>query len=183
MDDFSAEMYGLTCCAVDCTYVCKARINYSTLKVQLGLKSLSSSEIVQISEERFLEAESHLKDLRLLTCFYNDQHAESKPSLMFLNLQAILLAHLFLNNNYCLHSQTKKKRKRCGECIGCQRKDNCGDCAPCRNDKSHQICKQRRCEKLTEKKVGSHFSTFCGVFIFFGSLDISTVFYMSMSQS
>ncbi|XP_075970923.1 ten-Eleven Translocation (TET) family protein isoform X5 [Anticarsia gemmatalis] len=49
--------------------------------------------------------------------------------------------------------QTKKKRKRCGECIGCQRKDNCGDCAPCRNDKSHQICKQRRCEKLTEKKL------------------------------
>lgn len=49
----------------------------------------------------------------------------------------------------------KKKRKRCGECIGCQRKDNCGDCAPCRNDKSHQICKMRRCEKLTEKKVGT----------------------------
>lgn len=49
--------------------------------------------------------------------------------------------------------QTKKKRKRCGECIGCQRKENCGDCAPCRNDKSHQICKMRRCEKLTEKKV------------------------------
>ncbi len=47
---------------------------------------------------------------------------------------------------------TKKKRKRCGECIGCQRKDNCGDCAPCRNDKSHQICKVRRCERLTEKK-------------------------------
>lgn len=52
--------------------------------------------------------------------------------------------------------QVKKKRKRCGECIGCQRKDNCGDCAPCRNDKSHQICKQRRCEKLTEKKVSFH---------------------------
>lgn len=49
--------------------------------------------------------------------------------------------------------QSKKKRKRCGECVGCQRKDNCGECAPCRNDKSHQICKQRRCEKLTEKKV------------------------------
>ncbi|XP_049840719.1 DNA N6-methyl adenine demethylase isoform X4 [Schistocerca gregaria] len=48
----------------------------------------------------------------------------------------------------------KKKRKRCGECTGCQRKDNCGDCAPCRNDKSHQICKMRRCEKLTEKKPG-----------------------------
>lgn len=53
--------------------------------------------------------------------------------------------------------QVKKKRKRCGECIGCQRKDNCGDCAPCRNDKSHQICKQRRCEKLTEKKVSAKF--------------------------
>ena len=47
---------------------------------------------------------------------------------------------------------SKKKRKRCGECVGCQRKDNCGECAPCRNDKSHQICKLRRCEKLTEKK-------------------------------
>ncbi|XP_066157203.1 methylcytosine dioxygenase TET isoform X1 [Euwallacea fornicatus] len=51
-----------------------------------------------------------------------------------------------------MDKQVKKKRKRCGECIGCQKKDNCGDCAPCRNDKSHQICKQRRCEKLTEKK-------------------------------
>ena len=49
---------------------------------------------------------------------------------------------------------TKKKRKRCGECPGCQRKDNCGDCAPCRNEKSHQICKVRRCDRLTEKKVG-----------------------------
>ncbi|ODM92930.1 DNA N6-methyl adenine demethylase [Orchesella cincta] len=52
-----------------------------------------------------------------------------------------------------LDKPVKKKRKRCGECIGCQRKDNCGECAPCRNDKSHQICKQRRCDKLTEKKT------------------------------
>lgn len=52
-----------------------------------------------------------------------------------------------------LDKPVKKKRKRCGECVGCQRKDNCGECAPCRNDKSHQICKQRRCDKLTEKKV------------------------------
>ena len=50
------------------------------------------------------------------------------------------------------HTDKKKKRKRCGECTGCQRKDNCGECAPCRNDKSHQICKMRRCERLTEKK-------------------------------
>lgn len=49
--------------------------------------------------------------------------------------------------------QGKKKRKRCGECVGCMRKDNCASCAPCRNDKSHQICKMRRCEKLTEKKI------------------------------
>ncbi|XP_075163798.1 ten-Eleven Translocation (TET) family protein isoform X2 [Haematobia irritans] len=56
------------------------------------------------------------------------------------------------SNDGAGEKQSKKKRKRCGECIGCQRKDNCGDCAPCRNDKSHQICKQRRCEKLTEKK-------------------------------
>ena len=48
---------------------------------------------------------------------------------------------------------TKKKRKRCGECTGCQTKENCGACAPCRNEKSHQICKMRRCEKLTEKRV------------------------------
>lgn len=52
-----------------------------------------------------------------------------------------------------LDKPAKKKRKRCGECIGCQRKENCGDCAPCRNDRSHQICKMRRCDKLTEKKV------------------------------
>lgn len=56
-----------------------------------------------------------------------------------------------------LDKPVKKKRKRCGECTGCQRKDNCGDCAPCRNDKSHQICKMRRCDKLTEKKVSLDF--------------------------
>ena len=49
---------------------------------------------------------------------------------------------------------------RCGECTGCQRKDNCGDCAPCRNEKSHQICKMRRCDRLTEKKVGDRIIPF-----------------------
>lgn len=57
--------------------------------------------------------------------------------------------------SFTLPQLKQKKRKRCGECVGCQRKDNCGDCAPCRNDKSHQICKQRRCEKLTDKKVSA----------------------------
>lgn len=61
--------------------------------------------------------------------------------------------HCSENGANGMDKQTKKKRKRCGDCIGCQRKDNCGDCAPCRNDKSHQICKMRRCEKLTDKKV------------------------------
>jgi hypothetical protein len=59
-----------------------------------------------------------------------------------------------------LDKPVKKKRKRCGECVGCQRKDNCGDCAPCRNDKSHQICKMRRCDKLTEKKVSKQLYCF-----------------------
>lgn len=66
------------------------------------------------------------------------------------------LSYVEFNFAFALFTfQTKKKRKRCGECIGCQKKDNCGDCAPCRNDKSHQICKQRRCEKLTDKKVST----------------------------
>lgn len=64
----------------------------------------------------------------------------------------------------------KKKRKRCGECVGCQRKDNCGECAPCRNDKSHQICKMRRCEKLTEKKVGRDLCTTFWKLITFASI-------------
>lgn len=68
--------------------------------------------------------------------------------------------------------QTKKKRKRCGECIGCQKKDNCGDCAPCRNDKSHQICKQRRCEKLTDKKV-SHQMNVCFLLFIFACFGIA----------
>lgn len=63
--------------------------------------------------------------------------------------------HSFSSSSCPSVLQSKKKRKRCGECVGCQRKDNCGECAPCRNDKSHQICKQRRCEKLTEKKVSN----------------------------
>ncbi|KAF0298967.1 DNA N6-methyl adenine demethylase [Amphibalanus amphitrite] len=46
----------------------------------------------------------------------------------------------------------KKKRKRCGDCVGCHTKENCGSCAPCKNERSHQICKSRRCETLVEKK-------------------------------
>ncbi|XP_054168032.1 uncharacterized protein LOC128965375 isoform X2 [Oppia nitens] len=47
---------------------------------------------------------------------------------------------------------TKKKRKRCGECPGCLKKDNCGDCGPCKSVRSHQICKMRKCDQLKTKK-------------------------------
>ncbi|XP_022702729.1 DNA N6-methyl adenine demethylase-like isoform X2 [Varroa jacobsoni] len=46
----------------------------------------------------------------------------------------------------------KKKRKRCGECPGCLKKDNCGECGPCRSVRSHQICKMRRCDTLVKTK-------------------------------
>ena len=45
------------------------------------------------------------------------------------------------------------------------RKDNCMECAPCRNDKSHQICKMRRCDRLTEKKINKKVSKKVGNFI------------------
>jgi hypothetical protein len=47
---------------------------------------------------------------------------------------------------------TKKKRKRCGECPGCLKKDNCGECGPCKSIRSHQICKMRKCDQLKTKK-------------------------------
>lgn len=46
----------------------------------------------------------------------------------------------------------KKKRKRCGECPGCLKKDNCGECGPCKSVRSHQICKMRKCDQLKTKK-------------------------------
>lgn len=46
----------------------------------------------------------------------------------------------------------KKKRKRCGECEGCSKKNNCLECGPCKSTRSHQICKMRKCEKLKTKK-------------------------------
>ncbi|KAF0297748.1 DNA N6-methyl adenine demethylase [Amphibalanus amphitrite] len=56
----------------------------------------------------------------------------------------------------------KKKRKRCGDCVGCHTKENCGSCAPCKNERSHQICKSRRCETLVEKK--EHSATLCTLY-------------------
>ena len=73
--------------------------------------------------------------------------------------------------------QSKKKRKRCGECVGCMRKDNCASCAPCRNDKSHQICKMRRCEKLTEKKIKVRPSSNNSIFTVFKTWNLTLSFF------
>lgn len=47
----------------------------------------------------------------------------------------------------------KKKRKRCGVCGPCMRKENCGTCSNCLNRKiGHQICKLRKCDELKRRK-------------------------------
>nr|XP_034976957.1 methylcytosine dioxygenase TET3 isoform X1 [Zootoca vivipara] len=52
-------------------------------------------------------------------------------------------------------SQSQKKRKRCGLCAPCLRKENCGTCTHCVNRRtSHQVCKMRKCEALKKKKLG-----------------------------
>lgn len=72
---------------------------------------------------------------------------------------------------------SKKKRKRCGNCPGCLRKDNCGECGPCKSVRSHQICKMRKCEQLKTKKERVRevsgielFGIWCTVSIFGGRL-------------
>lgn len=48
--------------------------------------------------------------------------------------------------------QQRKKRKRCGVCGPCLRKENCGTCSNCLNRKTgHQICKLRKCDQLKKK--------------------------------
>ncbi|XP_072292248.1 uncharacterized protein [Eucyclogobius newberryi] len=47
---------------------------------------------------------------------------------------------------------SRRKRKRCGECVPCRRQTNCEQCSSCRNRKrGHQICKYRKCEELKRK--------------------------------
>ena len=47
----------------------------------------------------------------------------------------------------------RTRRKRCGQCEGCLRKDNCGSCSVCTNPNStNSICKYRRCEVLTRRR-------------------------------
>ncbi|KAE8618690.1 hypothetical protein XENTR_v10009458 [Xenopus tropicalis] len=53
-----------------------------------------------------------------------------------------------------LPEQSNKKRKRCGVCVPCLRKEPCGACYNCVNrSTSHQICKMRKCEQLKKKRV------------------------------
>ncbi|XP_018420344.1 PREDICTED: methylcytosine dioxygenase TET3 [Nanorana parkeri] len=50
--------------------------------------------------------------------------------------------------------QPHKKRKRCGLCTPCLRKEPCGACYNCVNrSTSHQICKMRKCVELKKKRV------------------------------
>uniref|UniRef100_A0AAY4BFE5 Methylcytosine dioxygenase TET n=1 Tax=Denticeps clupeoides TaxID=299321 RepID=A0AAY4BFE5_9TELE len=51
-----------------------------------------------------------------------------------------------------LMAPQRKKRKRCGGCGPCLRKENCGVCSNCMNRKiGHQICKLRKCDQLKKK--------------------------------
>ena len=53
-------------------------------------------------------------------------------------------------------STSRKKRKACGKCTPCQRKENCGHCLNCVNRaKGKQICIYRKCDEL-KKKVSNH---------------------------
>lgn len=52
----------------------------------------------------------------------------------------------------------RKKRKACGKCVPCQRKDNCGTCLNCVNRaKGKQICVHRKCDALKKKVKASKF--------------------------
>lgn len=47
----------------------------------------------------------------------------------------------------------KTKRKKCGTCPPCLRKENCGTCGNCLKRKtSKHICKERKCDKLKKKR-------------------------------
>jgi len=49
-------------------------------------------------------------------------------------------------------STSRKKRKACGKCTPCQRKENCGQCLNCVNRaKGKQICIYRKCDELKKK--------------------------------
>lgn len=50
--------------------------------------------------------------------------------------------------------KSSKKRKACGACGPCLKKENCGSCKNCLHRKTgHQICIFRKCIRL--KKVGT----------------------------
>ena len=54
------------------------------------------------------------------------------------------------------HKAKRTRRKRCGVCDGCSRKDNCGSCSVCTNPNStNSICKYRRCDVLTRRRPPS----------------------------
>lgn len=67
-------------------------------------------------------------------------------------------------------SGSRRKRKRCGECVPCRRQTNCEQCSSCRNRKrGHQICKYRKCEELKRKPGGPGFESRVSAFDLRGS--------------
>ena len=48
----------------------------------------------------------------------------------------------------------RQRRRRCGNCEGCQRTENCGRCSVCTNSNatSNSICKNRRCITLLKTR-------------------------------
>ncbi|TNN76321.1 CXXC-type zinc finger protein 5 [Liparis tanakae] len=47
----------------------------------------------------------------------------------------------------------KRKRKKCGDCTPCLRRENCRSCANCLNRRTgKQICKLRKCDQLKRRR-------------------------------
>lgn len=48
----------------------------------------------------------------------------------------------------------RMRRKCCGTCVGCTRKENCGTCSVCTNpNTTNSVCKLKRCEDLKNHRV------------------------------
>ena len=59
-----------------------------------------------------------------------------------------------------LRKTKRTRRKRCGQCDGCLKRNNCGTCCVCTNPHStNTICKHRRCEVLTRRRTSLAVST------------------------
>ncbi|GCB63229.1 hypothetical protein scyTo_0004377 [Scyliorhinus torazame] len=105
------------------------------------------SAFIKATSEDFFEGGAAIEDQ--LTDEY------SKSSYEDCDVETIMMPSKLSNPNLSSvepSANQKKKRKRCGVCHPCMKKDNCGECSNCKNRKTgHQICKQRKCEELKKK--------------------------------